>query len=421
MTSLKYSLERLHMLKPTPGLTGLRNIGNTCFLNSIVQCLSNTRHLRYYILTNAYKKDIRSDSQGDLIVAFANLLKEIWSGSVEVANTALFKSQVQRFAPRFMGYSQQDAQEFLRYLLEGLHKDVNSADRKNRRRFDDLDDLPEPQKALESWNQYLQLENSFVVNLFVGQLKSTLTFPDCGHRSTTYEVFWDISLPIPTRSSNLQLSDCFDYFMQDETLDGDNVAKCSRCKKLRPCTKRYSIHKFPRVLVVHLKRFSPTERFRKLNVNVEFPVDGLDLTPYTDHGQRLTENGQRLTDYGQRLTDNVKGSVDYVRKSSDNVRNPVDYVRKSVDNMRNPIDYVKKPVEDHQIMIYDLYAVSNHSGSSQYGHYTAACRHPDTKQWHFFNDSNVSPLGTAKVVTSQAYVLFYEQRMPEAQEIKCCQ
>lgn len=68
-----------------------------------------------------------SGMKGSLIKAFGQVIQELWSpdSSDRVVNTVSLKSQIQRFAPRFIGYSQQDAQEFLRYLLEGLHEDVN--------------------------------------------------------------------------------------------------------------------------------------------------------------------------------------------------------------------------------------------------------------------------------------------------------
>ncbi|XP_039298553.1 ubiquitin carboxyl-terminal hydrolase 2 isoform X2 [Nilaparvata lugens] len=348
--------------RPCPGLTGLRNIGNTCFLNSIVQCLSNTDLLREFVVSGEYLNHIRSESRGDVIRAFSDLLSDIWIGEKACADPTNFKLQIQRFAPRFTGYSQQDAQEFLRYLLEGLHQDVNKVTVKHRRILPELsDELPDGQKALESWRQYLTLENSHVVELFVGQLKSTLTFTNCGHRSTTFEPFWDLSLPlVQTTTHELKLSDCFDQFMQDEILDGDNMAKCTRCNAQRRCTKRYSIHKYPRVLVVHLKRFSPNNKFHKLMTSVNFPIEGLDLSPYSD---------------------NTHGD---------------------------------------QVMEYDLYAVSNHSGTTLSGHYTANCRHPITQEWHCFNDSNVTSIQANRVVTSMAYVLFYEQRSTRCQTNRDC-
>lgn len=100
-----------------------------CFMNSVIQCLSNTRPLLEYLLNEQYLADINtstSSMKGALIKAFSQVIHELWEvGGDHVVNTTALKSQIQRFAPRFMGYSQQDAQEFLRYLLEGLHEDVN--------------------------------------------------------------------------------------------------------------------------------------------------------------------------------------------------------------------------------------------------------------------------------------------------------
>ena len=98
-------------------------------MNSVLQCLSNTRPLLEYVLNEKYTADINtisSSMKGALIKAFSQLIQELWvNDGYHVINTSALKSQIQRFAPRFMGYSQQDAQEFLRYLLEGLHEDVN--------------------------------------------------------------------------------------------------------------------------------------------------------------------------------------------------------------------------------------------------------------------------------------------------------
>ncbi|KAK6645035.1 hypothetical protein RUM43_001311 [Polyplax serrata] len=352
-TSPRSSLGRSRNSGEKGGLNGLKNIGNTCFMNSVLQCLSNTKPLLEYLLNEEYMTDINftiSAMKGSLIKAFSNVIQELWAPNVEdrIINTTNFKSQIQKFAPRFMGYAQQDAQEFLRYLLEGLHEDVNRVTVKPQQILTDIDDsLSDNQKATEAWKRYLRMEDSKVMDIFVGQLKSTLQCTVCGHCSVTFDPFWDLSLPVPSRTGQPRLSSCLDAFTKEEVLDGEEKPTCSKCETRRKCTKSFSIQKFPKILVLHLKRFSPTERYRgKLSITVDFPLTSLDLSPYA------ANKGQGCT--------------------------------------------------------YNLYAISNHSGTAYGGHYTAYCKHPYTGNWHEYNDSRVSSLSSRSVVSGEAYVLFYE-------------
>ncbi|CAH8432530.1 unnamed protein product [Schistosoma rodhaini] len=242
------------------GLVGLNNLGNTCFMNSILQCLSNTAPLTEYCLEDRFLKDINKSSSmnGLLFHSYADLMKEIWDPDMANSSTSpsRFKSQIQRFAPRFMGYSQQDSQEFLRYVLEGLHMEVNRVQKRPnpiKPDYEAEDCLPDNEKANLYWRRYLSMDNSEIVDLFVGQLMSTLECGECSFKSTTFDPFWDLSLPIP-KKSNVSILDCLNLFTSKEELDGNERPICSRCKTRRRCAKSFSIQKFPQILVLPLQK-----------------------------------------------------------------------------------------------------------------------------------------------------------------------
>ncbi|XP_022070818.1 ubiquitin carboxyl-terminal hydrolase 2a isoform X2 [Acanthochromis polyacanthus] len=335
--------------KSAQGLVGLKNLGNTCFMNSILQCLSNTHSLRDYCLHNSHRRDLNNNSRTNtaLMEEFAKLIQTVWtSSSSEAVSPSEFKTQIQRYAPRFVGYNQQDAQEFLRFLLDGLHNEVNRVTVRPRGTVEDFDHLPDEEKGKKMWSKYLEREDSKIVDLFVGQLKSSLTCSHCGFCSTVFDPFWDLSLPIAKGYGEVSLMDCMRLFTKEDVLDGDEKPTCYRCKARRRCTKKFTIQKFPKILVLHLKRFSEARRTSKLSTFVNFPMKDLDLREF----------------------------------ASENSINAV----------------------------YNLYAVSNHSGTTMGGHYTAYCRNPNSGEWYTFNDSRVTPMSSSQVRSSDAYVLFYE-------------
>ncbi|XP_040901664.1 ubiquitin carboxyl-terminal hydrolase 2a isoform X1 [Toxotes jaculatrix] len=336
--------------KSAQGLVGLKNLGNTCFMNSILQCLSNTHSLRDYCLHNSHRRDLNNNSRTNtaLMEEFVKLIQTMWtSSSSEAVSPSEFKTQIQRYAPRFVGYNQQDAQEFLRFLLDGLHNEVNRVTVRPRGTVEDFDHLPDEEKGKKMWSKYLEREDSKIVDLFVGQLKSSLTCSHCGFCSTVFDPFWDLSLPIAKKGhGEVSLMDCMRLFTKEDVLDGDEKPTCYRCKARRRCTKKFTIQKFPKILVLHLKRFSEARRTSKLSTFVNFPMKDLDLREF----------------------------------ASENSINAV----------------------------YNLYAVSNHSGTTMGGHYTAYCRNPNSGEWYTFNDSRVTPMSSSQVRSSDAYVLFYE-------------
>ena len=244
-------------------------------------------------MTTAQCSDINTSTsiaKGALIKTLSTLMRDLWkdSGETEQAlNTAPLNLELQRRAALFRGHQQQDAQEFILHLLEGLHEDVNPnsklyTSRTQTATADIEDSLSDMQMTMKAWQCFLRNDDSIFVELFVGQLKSTLMCTVCGNTSVTFDPFWDLSVPIPSRMDHVRLPDCFDLFTKEEVLDGDERSTCCVCQKRQKSVKYLSIHKFPHLLLVHLKRFPSQDQSEvKIDTCVDLMVNGLDLSPYS--------------------------------------------------------------------------------------------------------------------------------------------
>uniref|UniRef100_A0A3Q2R2D5 ubiquitinyl hydrolase 1 n=1 Tax=Fundulus heteroclitus TaxID=8078 RepID=A0A3Q2R2D5_FUNHE len=236
--------------------------------------------------------------------------------------------------------------------MDKLHTEIN------RRPYVKRTGKEISEEANVMWKKHLERDDSIIVDIFSGQLRSSLHCSVCSHYSNTFDVFCDLSLPIPKRScrGEVSLQECLDLFSQEEKLDKENSPMCERCNRRTECTKRLSIQRFPQVIVIHLNRFTTSRwSISKSTVYVSFPLKNLDLGPY------------------------------------------------------GPVDC--GPV------LYDLYAICNHAGTVNMGHYTACCL--DENGWCFYNDSSATPLTESQLQTNQAYVLFYQRSRSEPPRLWC--
>ncbi|OJJ47293.1 hypothetical protein ASPZODRAFT_64832, partial [Penicilliopsis zonata CBS 506.65] len=190
------------------GCTGLSNLGNTCYMNSALQCVRSVEELTYYFLNNMHKKDLNPSNplahNGDFAKVYANLLHLIYdeAGQSSFAPRQL-KNTIGRYGPAFSGYGQQDSQEFLLFLLDGLQEDLNRIQKKPYiEKPDSTDEMVRNKTALrefadKNWDIYKARNDSVITDLFAGMYKSTLVCPECDKVSIIFDPFNNLTLQIP--------------------------------------------------------------------------------------------------------------------------------------------------------------------------------------------------------------------------------
>lgn len=265
--------------------------------------------------------------------------------------------------PDFRTDRQQDANDFLVFLIDALHEDLNASF--GRSRLNELtpaeerkrESLPVQIASKIEWDRWMHNNYSRVSTLFAGQHTSRLKCLTCGFSSTSYETFYSIPLEIPTKGS-CGIEQCLRNYTKEERLDRDNNWKCPSCKKIRETTKKITITRAPQVLVIQLKRFKASSDgwMDKIKTRVDFPLNHLDITPF--------------------------------------VAPPLP-----------PGTFPDMPEPEHETtppFHYNIYGVVNHFGSLQGGHYKAVVRSPNSTKnlWTEFDDSRSSDFESRKVVVS---------------------
>jgi ubiquitin C-terminal hydrolase len=365
------------------GQLGLPNVGNSCYLNSTIQCLVGTQELiKYFAQTSnlangttirKYQCDLmaikkqknnKTQTKKHLVDAWYNLMGQLWSdksfeGNVNPIPFYRLIGKVASESKSSISISgdQNDFQEFLILLLDSLH-DALSYETSMNIVGNDMNNMDKMARmAYENFIKHYEKDYSIFIKLFNGQI-NTLTVGDCGHKSNIFDPIKFFPLIVPKSREPITLEHLFMKYVSKSSLvetvteDGDKNDErwfCEKCDERVNAVTQNTIWELPRYLIISLGRYQYFPQLAKINSEVIFPLENLDMKPFFSGFKKTS-------------------------------------------------------------LTYNLYAVANHYGSPDGGHYTAFRKNQDNK-WYLFNDNSVVEVNNPEknIITNGAYCLFYQR------------
>lgn len=342
------------------GLSGLANQGNTCYLNSCMQVLSHTYELNNFLNSGEYKQKLNQIADSVIILEWDKLRNLLWNINCVIAPYGFIKSikKIASIKNRdiFTGYSQNDLQEFLLFIIDSFH---NSLARKVNMQIVGTSQTQTDNLAItcyEMMSQMYSKEYSEMLDLFFGihvsEISDILTGASLSLRPEPFSV---LSLSIPSdnidnnnKNNNINIFDCFDLYCKKELLEGKQAWFNPKTKQNESANRGILFWSLPKIMIIDLKRWRQHNSITKNTTYVDAPLINADFSKY------------------------VKGY--------------------------NSNSYV-----------YDLYGVCNHIGGINGGHYTAFIKNANGK-WYEMNDMNVTEIHESKVVSSYSYCFFYRKK-----------
>jgi ubiquitin carboxyl-terminal hydrolase 8 len=331
------------------GLTGLSNVGNSCYINACMQILSHTYKLSDFLKDASYKAHLNRKPDSIILLEWANLLDLMWSKNCTIAPMRFINSIKKVSAIKnmdmFSGNDQNDAQEFLLFIIDCFHNSIRrEVDMKiTGNAVNNTDKL-----AITCYNMMQKMyskDYSEMLQLFYGiQVSVVFSFDETKQNSLNPEPFSVLSLSIPDIRSPT-IFDCLDMYCKKETLTADNQWFNDETNKYEDAKRGYIFWSLPDILIIDIKRWGHNRN--KLSTVVSTELTHVDFSKYV-HGY-------------------------------------------------NKENYV-----------YDLYGVCNHIGGTLGGHYTANIKNANNK-WYEFNDTIVKEISENDIVSHKSYCFFYRK------------
>ena len=408
---------------------GLDNLHNTCYFNSVIQCLIQIDPLTNYLLQHS--KDISAapahvhvtaessvkQKEENLAFTYIAFLQSITNHNNDDTNTDTItvtnnnhgnkqnnKNKVTSISPwkllqsvkhtlaMFDNFHQHDPHEFCSFFIQALHEQLNRQKKSKTNSFNNNNNTTNNedttttttttnnnnnnntsslQMSIQYWKQYLHQNDSIIVDHMQGLLQNYIHCPQCSYSSVSFDMYTILSLPIPSSSSSISIQDCLATFNQSHTLDDSNTWFCTNCKQCVNAKKGTRIWTLPNIFIIHLQRFDSGLMKNHAHVPI---LDTLNLESFV-HGPTKKDTTTTTTN----------------------------------NNNNN---------NENDAHLYKLIGVCHHEGKSVHsGHYTANVRNYKNDQWYHCNDGLVEE-GNNTISNSRnskggdkrstPYLLFYQ-------------
>ena len=272
---ITYTIENINTLLAQKGLCGLDNLGNTCYLNSIMQCLAHTLWLRDFILLGNHELVVNKEKiQFILINEITKVFRGIWYDNAVVTPKSFFHYfqvlSTKCGSGQFNGYNQNDSAEALIFILDLLHESIAGSMPPSILANESVD------ASVQQWNSMYKQSHSIIIDNIYGQSHIKITCANCGHVSSNYDPYTILHLPVPISSNEpIDIQQCITMLSEKEVLDSDNQYKCSKCDQNTNAFREETILRTNTTLIINLKRFTKTGE--KINTHIAYPVENFNI------------------------------------------------------------------------------------------------------------------------------------------------